>query len=55
LEDQITIVIATTSHQNNRRDRRPPRVDSREPQDFSADRSFSPTRLKPDEAAKALR
>jgi hypothetical protein len=34
LEDQITIVSETTSHENKRRDRHPLRVGTRESRDF---------------------
>jgi len=39
LEGQITIVIEATSHENNRRGRRPLRVGQDESRSFSADRS----------------
>jgi hypothetical protein len=46
LEDQITIIRETTSHENNRRGRRPLRVGSRTPQDFFSRLLAQATRLK---------
>jgi hypothetical protein len=46
LEDQITIVRETTSHENNRRGRHPLRVGSRESQHFFSRPLAQVTRLK---------
>jgi hypothetical protein len=46
LEDQITIVRETTSHENDRRGRHPLRVGSRESQDFFSRPLAQVTRLK---------
>jgi len=55
LEGQITIALEATSHENNRRDRRPLRVGRDESRDFFSRPLAQATPLKPVEAVETPR